>query len=343
MAKNGHRLTADNEENLSLVREAAGDNGTGGSTSTAINQESKSGGAIWKVLAVIVAGVVILLATDMIELKIADKGGASDLPEGLSSPPESSHHDVLPSATGVEIKEQIVSIINEEPPLAETSAEKEPAAETPLETPAETPPETPAAETPLETLAAETPPETPAETPKKTLPAANRLTYKRRGQPMSDEERKKMSDKWGSWTLVDDKERPQEDYYEEYPNRDIPRSKFPSNAWQIDKDYLDKFLPEAIALAQRAQEAILAEYGHTEGPWENRTDMFQVEMIESLEGANGLQTGSRGVAGRPSLVKGGWTTPKSWEGFVRRVLHAVMTEDTFVFAMGGHSAAAGHG
>jgi hypothetical protein len=339
MAKNGQRVAADDEENLSLVREAAGDNGTGGSTSTATNQESKSGGAIWKVLALIVAGIVILLATDSIELKIANKGGASDHPEGLSPPPESSHHDVLPSAAHVETKEKIGSIVTLEPPAAETPAEQEPAAETPLETPAETPPETPAV-TPLETPA-ETPPETPAETSTKTLPAANRLTYKRRGQPMSDEERKKMSDKWGSWTLVDDKERPQEDYYEEYPNRDIPRSKFPSNAWQIDKDYLDKFLPEAIALAQRAQEAILAEYGKTEGPWENRTDMFQVEMLETLEGQTSLEAG-KGAA-RPSLVKGGWTTTKSWEGFVRRVLHAVMTEDMFVFAMGGHSAAAGHG
>jgi hypothetical protein len=40
---------------------------------------------------------------------------------------------------------------------------------------------------------------------------------------------------------------------------------------------------------------------------------------------------------------GGWTTKKSWEGLKRRLLHAVMTEDSFVFAMGGHSAAAGHG
>jgi hypothetical protein len=332
MAKNGPRVASDDEETLSLVREAAGDNGTGGSTSTATNKESKSGGAIWKVLVLIVAGIVILLATDSIELKIANTAGASDHPEGLSPPPESSHHDVLPSATNVETKEQIVSMITRQPPSAKTPAEQEPAAETPLESPAETP---------LETPAAETPPETPAETPAKTLPAANRLTYKRRGQPMSDEERQKMSDKWGSWTLVDDKERPQEDYYEEYPNRDIPRSKFPSNAWQIDKDYLDNFLPEAIALAQRAQEAILAEYGKTEGPWENRTDMFQVEMLESLEGQTGLEAGKGG--GRPSLVKGGWTTTKSWEGFVRRVLHAVMTEDMFVFAMGGHSAAAGHG
>ena len=41
--------------------------------------------------------------------------------------------------------------------------------------------------------------------------------------------------------------------------------------------------------------------------------------------------------------KGGWTTQTSWDGLKRRLLHAIMTEDTFVFAMGGHGAAQGLG
>ena len=41
--------------------------------------------------------------------------------------------------------------------------------------------------------------------------------------------------------------------------------------------------------------------------------------------------------------RGGWTTPGSWKGLKRRLLHAIMTEDSFVFAMGGHSSSAGHG
>jgi hypothetical protein len=45
----------------------------------------------------------------------------------------------------------------------------------------------------------------------------------------------------------------------------------------------------------------------------------------------------------PGMDKGGWSTPKSWLGLKRRLLHAIMTEDTFNFAMGGHSASAGHG
>eukprot|EP00957_Ditylum_brightwellii_P182403 13895085-Ditylum_brightwellii.AAC.1 len=43
------------------------------------------------------------------------------------------------------------------------------------------------------------------------------------------------------------------------------------------------------------------------------------------------------------LEGGGWTTKKSFEGLVRRLLHAMMTNDTFTVVLGGHSAAAGHG
>ena len=174
---------------------------------------------------------------------------------------------------------------------------------------------------------------------------SRRSTYQRRGQPMNDSDRQSLIEKWGSWTFVDPKKdtRPTEDYYKEYPNRDIPYEEFPTNAWQTDVEYLTKFLPEAIALVERAQNAILAEYGKL--PTE--TEMFTTEQIphDELATATGLNPfGRRGkFTGRPSTKQGGWTTPKSWEGLVTRMLHAVMTEDNFIFAMAGHSAAAGHG
>ena len=173
---------------------------------------------------------------------------------------------------------------------------------------------------------------TDAEEDTKVPSSVARHLYKTRGQPMSKEERKEMISKWGSWTLVDKKERPTEDYYVKYPNRDIPRTEFPSNAWQIDKEYLSDFLPEAIALAERGMEAILAEYGKTDGTFEDRAEMFFIEKIDE-----GL------MDRKPKTIdeKGGWTTTSSWEGLKRRLLHSLMTEDSFVFAMGGHSSAAG--
>jgi hypothetical protein len=40
---------------------------------------------------------------------------------------------------------------------------------------------------------------------------------------------------------------------------------------------------------------------------------------------------------------GGWTTTRSFKGLVRRLLHAMMTQDTFTVVLGGHSAAVGQG
>jgi hypothetical protein len=34
---------------------------------------------------------------------------------------------------------------------------------------------------------------------------------------------------------------------------------------------------------------------------------------------------------------------RSFQALVRRVLHAIVTQATFTFALGGHSIAAGHG
>lgn len=58
----------------------------------------------------------------------------------------------------------------------------------------------------------------------------------------------------------------------------------------------------------------------------------------SLAGGSPAKYGKRGDRG-----DGGWTTKRSFNGLVRRLLHAMMTQDTFTVVMGGHSAAAGQG
>jgi len=160
-------------------------------------------------------------------------------------------------------------------------------------------------------------------------------TYLKRGKPMDDKAMAELGKKWGRWNFVDPKadKRPKEDFYAAYPSRDVPYEKFPDNAWQKDKDYLSKFVPEAKALVERAMEAILAEYGHSkfdepDKDFETRAEMFSIAMYNF--------TGSK-----PDNKRGGWMPQRSIEGLVRRVLHAVMTEDTFTLATGGHSAAAG--
>ena len=72
--------------------------------------------------------------------------------------------------------------------------------------------------------------------------------------------------------------------------------------------------------------------------------MFHLEVYDSIENTDGYLIKSQTEWRHDSVGnQGGWSTRKSLEGLKRRLIHAIMTEDTFVFALGGHSAAAGHG
>lgn len=128
-----------------------------------------------------------------------------------------------------------------------------------------------------------------------------------------------MTHEFGAWTLVDTKRasRPDDAFYNQYPHRDVPWSDFPDDtAWQKDAEYLPEFLDEGIALAERAMEAILTEYGYGKDRDETPFEERMMRLSNNLVG-------------------------NSYQGLVRRVLHAIVTEDTFVFAMAGHSSAAG--
>lgn len=127
----------------------------------------------------------------------------------------------------------------------------------------------------------------------------------------------------GSWTLVDTDAPTRADhhtdaFYDRYPHRDVPWDDLPDTAWQKDAAYLPRFLDQGIALVERAMEAILMEYGF--GP--DRDDRPLEERMQRLNVKDAL--------------KG-----NAYANLVRRVLHAIVTQDTFVFAMSGHSAAAG--
>lgn len=174
----------------------------------------------------------------------------------------------------------------------------------------------------------------------KKHPAQLSDTYLLRGKPSDDATKKALAQTWGEWTFVDPKadKRPMANFYADYPSRDVPREKFPANAWQTDKEYLSTFLPQAKALVERALEAILSEYGHgkldePDKTFDERSYMFSWVMADLLGGAK-----------LPKMFdNGGWTTERSFDGLARRILHAVMTEDQFTLVMTGHSSAAGHG
>jgi len=160
-----------------------------------------------------------------------------------------------------------------------------------------------------------------------------------------DEEKEALAEKFGKWHFWDgdEDERPM-DYTAKYPNGDIPGEEFPDDAWQADAVYVNHILNDADQLIGRTMEAIFIEYGHgkplpPEGLAE-RMKMFHWSREDlSIENAQlpekYRKNGSRG--------NGGWTTKRSFDGLVRRLLHAMMTQDTFTVVMGGHSAAVGQG
>lgn len=165
-------------------------------------------------------------------------------------------------------------------------------------------------------------------------------SYIPRAQPITDEERIRLMDQWGSWTFHDESAstRPNDDFFIEYPNRDAPRHTFPPNAWQVDVTYLTKFLKEGVDLVDRAMEAILAEYGRSKVDLPDRS--FEERAFPLAAKVLRLE---RNETLAPTDPQGGWITDRAWNSLVRRLLHAVMTEDSFVFVTGGHSAATGHG
>jgi hypothetical protein len=158
--------------------------------------------------------------------------------------------------------------------------------------------------------------------------------YLRRGPVLTVSEAEDLHEEWGSWKLVDPKRasRPDNDFYASFPNRDVPWASFPADtAWQKDATYLPQFLDEGLALVDRALEAILTEYGlgaaQDGRPFDERRMLIGADNVETLPG------------GRPGM--GARLLGKSYDGLVRRILHAVVTEDSFNFVMGGHSSAAG--
>jgi hypothetical protein len=302
----------DEEEVDSLVQETNQEN-SNTSPNTNIRREqrlsaSSQSSTISKVLALILVGLILFFAIDSIQIKRTNKGALTqgDLQERTPNDLEPEFNAPTPSYDGT------VDVDIKAKPTVETKAPAANSENTPVVYENETP----------------------------------RYAYKNRGQPMPDDMAKEQTDKWGEWKPMT-KERPQHDFYKDYPNRDVPRTKFPSNAWQLDKVYMKEFLTQGKDLVMRAMEAILAEYGHgvDDEPgvsFETRSSMFQLRFLDlesTIYGKDGNAGGKDGGSGDD----GGWTTNRSWAGLKLRLWHAIMTEDSFNFAVGGHSAAAGHG
>ena len=293
-------MVKERNDEVEILMNGSNDNKAVGMTETA-----KGSSTAWKVLVVILVGLVVLLATDSMEIKMTNQGALTQGRVEQRFPDEEE-------ASGVAMRDGAVDVDKKAPaaekkaPAAKNKGKEKKKDDTPMVYENETP----------------------------------RYAYKTRGQPMPDVLAKEQTSKWGEWKPMT-KERPQHDFYKDFPNRDVPRAKFPSNAWQLDKVYMKEFLTQGKDLVMRAMEAILAEYGHSVddepgASFADRSAMFNLRRFNLTETKFDKKGGIDGQ-------DGGWTTDRSWEGLKRRLLHAIITEDSFNFAMAGHSSSAGHG
>jgi hypothetical protein len=155
--------------------------------------------------------------------------------------------------------------------------------------------------------------------------------------PLTLERAEALAQEWGKWEFVDHKadQRPKVDYCSQFLQRDIPRDAFPSGAWQTDTEYLERYLDQGTKLVDRAMEAILAEYGHgaKDDPGKSFEDR-EKDMFQWIMYPPGESPGAKYL-----VQEGGWTTEKSFQGLVRRLLHTIITRDAFTAVLGGHSGA----
>jgi len=154
--------------------------------------------------------------------------------------------------------------------------------------------------------------------------------------PLSEAEVNKR----GKFKFYDDfGERPAPNYAD-FVGGDVPLSEFGTESWQADAVYVNHFLDEAMKLIGRTRNAIYEEYGFpASGTSADRDTAFGFRVLPEWN-PKSMNIGLTNVDGGTYPMV---TSEKKFDGLIRRLLHAMMTNEEFRVSMGGHSAAAGHG
>jgi hypothetical protein len=140
---------------------------------------------------------------------------------------------------------------------------------------------------------------------------------------------------------------------DQYANRDMPRAAFPKTCWQRDRQYVSSFLQEGNDLIHRVKEGIYAEYGHpttTVLSAPNHTKTLSLHdqdqrnrLFRVITDDYAISTSSkeqRGVAvelNHRKIPKQGiaYLNEEGWNALIRKLLHAMMTNDVFYVVLVG--------
>eukprot|EP00547_Thalassionema_nitzschioides_P003449 CAMPEP_0194200592 /NCGR_PEP_ID=MMETSP0156-20130528/1126_1 /TAXON_ID=33649 /ORGANISM="Thalassionema nitzschioides, Strain L26-B" /LENGTH=895 /DNA_ID=CAMNT_0038925605 /DNA_START=103 /DNA_END=2790 /DNA_ORIENTATION=- len=293
------------------------------------------------ILSFVVVMLLLMAANDMGQAE----NGSKKVKQEEEEPTKITFVDPADLATNapVIVIDESGSVVDvEPPPKEEKPKEEEPKEEKPKEE--EPKEEKPKEEEPKE----EKPKEEEPKQEEKPKPKRNDkiplLEKDLETLPIDDTKRDELAEKYGKWGFWDgDAEIRPKDYLSKYPNSDIPGDDFPQDAWQTDAVYVNHFLNDADKLIDRAMEAIFEEYGHGKPlPPEELASRFHMFHWEKIDMANANEPPSE-FSKRGARDIGGWTTKRSMDGLVRRLTHAMMTQDTFTVVLAGHSAAQGQG
>jgi len=164
--------------------------------------------------------------------------------------------------------------------------------------------------------------------------------------PVAEDVQKSLATKYGRWHFWDGEEKDRKDdvnMCKDAPSCDIEGDDFANDSWQADAVYVNHILNDADELVSRAMEAIFQEFGHPKpSSAEGLADRMKMFHWDKIDLSTAEQPPAP-FAGKRQRGNGGWTTKRSFDGLVRRLLHAMMTTSTFTVVLAGHSAAAGHG
>jgi len=157
---------------------------------------------------------------------------------------------------------------------------------------------------------------------------------------------------WGAWNFSDDGFRDfQSDGARPVANfsvvayGDMKNADMPDGCWQKDEAYVRRYLEEAKSLVTRVREGIYAEYGSplkksdgtTLGEKE-RAERAEKWKIHVIPDDHPNESSGAGIAKGIAFLH-----ESAMEALVRKLLHAIVTNDYFFAMLAGHSAAAGHG
>ena len=127
------------------------------------------------------------------------------------------------------------------------------------------------------------------------------------------------------------------------PHKDLPIQDFPDLAWQANATYVKTFIKEATELVQRVRLAIYREYGWNDDN-DKTDDVFAIQTTVGSEEIS-IKSGMAAAVNPDGTPQNGvaFLHRDAFNGLVRKLLHAMMTEDEFyVVAAGGPHLYQGH-